>query len=86
MKFSFEIDNLRDLVQSAGLTVGDIAQRLGRSESNARDKLTGRRALYLDEVGPIAAAITESGRVAVTRARLLKFLGSGRVQVRGYVE
>lgn len=86
MKFSFEIENLRDLVHSAGLTVEDIGQRLGRSESNTRDKLTGRRALYLDEVGAIAAAITEGGRVKVTKAQLLKLLGSGRVQVRGFVD
>ena len=86
MRFNLEVDNIRDLIHSAGLTIDEVAQRLGRSESVTRQKLKGERSLFLDEVGAIAAAITDAGRVKVSEGTLLKLLGRGRVRVRGFVD
>lgn len=86
MEFKLNVDNLKDLINSAGLTVTEAARCIGRHESITRQKLRGERTLFLDEVDAMAEAITAAGRIEVTRDQLLELLGRGRVKVRGYVD
>lgn len=84
MKFSVTVENVRDLIHSAGVTVGDVAVRMGRSESMTAQKLIGTRPLFLDEVGAIAGSINAEGRITVTEEQVIRLIGKKNIKVRGF--
>jgi hypothetical protein len=84
MRFTVEISNVRELVMAAGVTMGTLAKRMGRSESMTSLKVKGVRPMFLDEIGAIVGAINDAGLMTVTDAQVLKLIGKENVKVRGF--
>lgn len=84
MKFTINVRDLRQLVDAAGVPVGAVAARMGRSDSMTSLKLKGKRPLFMDEVGPIVAAINEGGSVTVTEEQVVKLVGKANIKLRGF--
>jgi len=84
MRFTVEVNNIRELIAAAGVPMGALAQQLGRSETMASNKLKGKRSLFLDEVGAIVGAINDHGRMTVTDAQVIKLIGKHNLKVRGF--
>ena len=84
MKVTVQVDNVRDLVDSAGVTVGALAQRMGRHVSIASLKLKGVKPIFMDEIGAIVGAINAAGRMTVTEEQVIKLIGRKNIKVRGF--
>jgi hypothetical protein len=84
MKFSVKIDNVRELVEAAGCSIGAVAQRMGRSESMTSLKLKGVRPLFMDEVGAIVGAVNGGGRMEVTEEQVVRLIGRRNIKLRGF--
>ncbi len=85
MRFTVEIQNVRQLLSAAGVPVGTLAKRLGRSEPMTSLKVKGMRPMFLDEVGAIVGAINDGGRMTVTENQIIKLIGKKNLKVRGFV-
>lgn len=84
MRFTVEISNVRELVMAAGVTMGTLAKRMGRSESMTSLKVKGVRPMFLDEIGAIVGAVNDGGVMTVTDAQVVKLIGKENIKVRGF--
>ncbi len=84
MRFTVEISNVRELVMAAGVTMGTLAKRMGRSESMTSLKVKGVRPMFLDEIGAIVGAVNDGGLMTVTEAQVVKLIGRENIKVRGF--
>jgi len=83
MKFTIECKTIRELIAAAGVPVGVLAKRLGLSDSMTSQKATGERPFFADEIGAVAAAINEAGRVKVTNKQVIELIGKANIKRRG---
>ena len=86
MKVLVEIETLRDLLRASGVEIKDLAARLGLNQSTVTLKIAGERPLFLDEVGPITAAINEAGRAEVYQEEVIDLVGKSNIKQRGYLK
>lgn len=85
MKFQVTVNDVRELVGSAGVTTGLLAQRMGLSDSMVSLKLKGLRPIFADEVGAIVGAINAVARMKVTEDQVIRVIGKNNLKVRGFV-
>ena len=85
MKTTVEIDSLRELISASGIGIAAIAERLGLNQSTVSLKIKGERPLFLDEMGPIAAAINAGGRIKVSETDVINIIGRSNLKQRGYL-
>lgn len=86
MKVMVKVETLRELISAAGVSIKDLAARLGLNQSTVTLKINGERPLFLDEVGPITAAINEAGRVEVYQEEVIDLVGKNNIKTRGYLK
>ena len=86
MKTTVGIETLRELISASGIGLAAIAERLGLNQSTVSLKINGDRPLFLDEMGPIAAAINAGGRVKVSEAEVINLIGRTNLKQRGYLK
>ena len=85
MKILVKVETLRELIRASGVEIKDLAQRLGLNQSTVTLKLAGERPLFLDEIGPITAAINEAGRVEVYNEEVIELVGKSNIKTRGFL-
>ena len=86
MKTTVGIETLRELISASGIGLAAIAERLGLNQSTVSLKISGDRPMFIDECGPIAAAINAGGRVKVSEADVIDLVGRANLKQRGYLK
>jgi len=86
MKTAVEIGTLRELISASGIGIAVIAERLGLNQSTVSLKISGDRPMFLDECGPIAAAVNAGGRIKVNEADVIELIGRSNLKQRGYLK
>jgi predicted transcriptional regulator len=85
MKAQVTVETLRDLIRVSGVGIVELAQRMGLNQGTVSNKINGERPMFIDEIGPITAAINDAGRMRVKESELVELVGRTNLKVRGYL-
>lgn len=86
MQIKVKVNTVRELIHASGISIEDVAQRMGLSPTMTSLKILGQRTLFLDEIGAIVGAINDGERTVVTEDQIVKLIGKKNLKVRGFVE
>lgn len=86
MQIKVKVENIRELIHASGISMMDVARRMGLSETMVSLKINGQRTLFADEIGSIVGAINDGGRATVSEDQVIKLIGKKNLGVRGFAE
>jgi hypothetical protein len=79
-----KIQTIRELAEISGVPMKEIAAHLGLSVTMTHLKFKGTRAIFIDECGKIAKAMSHTGRLSISAEDVIKLIGRKNLKIRGY--